>query len=47
MENGYSLICESVECIGVGHNINDNAVTSHEYFSNKILLDLSRSKGWE
>lgn len=40
MEEGYSLTCENTECIGLGHNMNDNPVTAHEYFSSRVISDL-------
>jgi hypothetical protein len=27
--------------------LNDNSVTAHEYFSERVLEDLRRCKGWE
>lgn len=43
---GVALECGGFDCIALGHNINDNPVTAHSYFSNKIVEDLQKSRGW-
>ena len=41
-----SLICEGIECICLGHGIDDNPVVSHKYFGHEVLKDLENDKNW-
>ena len=47
LRGGESLICEGIECIGLGHGIEYDQVASHEYLgSNKVVEDLRKGRGW-
>lgn len=42
-----SMIVSGVECICLGHNLQDNAVVAHEYLgTSKIIDDLMTMDGW-
>jgi hypothetical protein len=42
-----SINCdENIDVIGLGHNICDNKITYHDYFTKRIRDDLERLNGW-
>ncbi len=46
-ENSPSMIVNGVECICLGHNLQDNTVVSHEYLgTSKVIDDLMTMNGW-
>ena len=46
MEDGHSMVVNSIPCLGLGHGFQDE-VSKHSYFgTNLVIDDLSRISGW-
>ena len=47
MNRNHIIYINDVQCITLGHGIQNNNVVSHEYFgTRKVVLDLQKSSGW-
>jgi len=47
LSNHHCMIINGIECITLGHNIQNDIVASHPYFgSNLVIKDLKKIKGW-
>jgi len=44
----HSIIINDIECITLGHGVEDDIVASHSYFGTDLVLsDLKNMRGWE
>lgn len=44
----HSMIINGIECVTLGHEMNNDQVLKHEYFAtNKVIDDLKRLQGWK
>jgi hypothetical protein len=47
-ENQSSIIVNGIECVCLGHGLQDNETVAHDYLgTGKVLDDLRRMQGWE
>jgi Mg-chelatase subunit ChlD len=47
LNRNHIIYINDVQCITLGHGIQNNNVVSHEYFgTRKVVLDLQKSSGW-
>ncbi len=46
-DNGHCIFINDVECITLGHGLTHHDVVDHDYFGEKVLVDLKCSDGWE
>lgn len=48
LEEGSSLMINGIECVSLGHGLEENEIVKHEYFgTEKVVQDLMRSPTWE
>jgi len=48
LDHGHIMIINGIECVTLGHNINDNEIIKHPYFgTNAVINDLQKITGYK
>ena len=46
LDNGHALLINDVVCVTLGHGLTENKVVEHEYFGDRVVVDLKCTDGW-